>query len=890
LSFVFLPSALSQIPQGFNYQAIIRDGVTKQPIVSQPVMIRITIEDGIGTDLYQETHSLSTDEFGIISIIVGQGTPWGTSDFDEIDWNNEPLNLKTEVQYPVGGSYTLMGTAPLMSVPYAMVADSLGGPLKNLKVKADAATPDTEALFEVKNTTGQTVFAVYNEGVRIYVNDQDAKGAKGGFAIGGFGMGKTIPHQYMFISGDSVRFNIDNGDNDKGPKGGFAIGGFGTVKGLTQKYLMVSNDSVRIYVDNSDTDKGPKGGFAIGGYGTVKGNPQKLLTVSNDSVRIYINDAAKGPKGGFAIGGFDQAKGDGNNINFFNVSTSADDTINPSQNRILWYPLKNAFLTGKVLIEDKDSVGENSFASGYESKAVGQFSQALGYNAIARGDYSTSIGYQSVADKQNSFAFGQFANAKNEETYAFGRGAIAEGFRSYAFGSAGVDSAGAVTGVAYAKGNYSFAIGQGSQALGEGCFTLGLADTARGIFSLAMGYKTTAWGRSATAIGNSTRALESYSTAMGSYTTASEMFSTAMGCFTTASGGFSTAMGYYTKASGIYSTALGLGTNASGEGSIAMGEGSIASNYYSTAMGYHTNASGEYSTAIGAYTHSSGIYSFAFGRETTASGEMSTATGYETQAIGNYSTTMGSNTTASGEASTAMGYLSAASGGNSLAIGYNTTASGEASISMGQYTKAPSLAETVLGSYNTIYTPLNNYSWNTDDRLFVIANGTNSSARSNAMTVLKNGKIGLQSVTTPTYALELPNNSEIGIGQALAYDWATYSDGRVKSEQKALAYGLGEILQLIPSEYFHNNTLIGSNGIEIGNTGKHDIGLIAQDVYNIIPEAVSKPENEETELWSISYDKLIPIIINAIKEQQVQIEEMKRIISRMEERIASSSR
>jgi len=204
------PCALSQIPQGFNYQAIIRDGVTKQPIVSQPVLIRITIEDGIGTDLYQETHSLSTDEFGIISIITGQGTPWGTSDFDEIDWNDEPLSIKTEVQYPVGGSYTLMGTTPLMSVPYAMVADSLGGPLKNLKVKGSAATPDTEALFEVKNTTGQTVFAVYNEGVRIYVNDQDAKGPKGGFAIGGFGMGKTIPHQYMFISGDSVRFNIDS--------------------------------------------------------------------------------------------------------------------------------------------------------------------------------------------------------------------------------------------------------------------------------------------------------------------------------------------------------------------------------------------------------------------------------------------------------------------------------------------------------------------------------------------------------------------------------------------------------------------------------------------------------------------------------------------------------
>ena len=313
----------SQVPQGFNYQAIVRDGVTKQPIVSQPVLIRTTIEDGIGTDLYQETHSLSTDEFGIISIIVGQGTPWGTSDFEDLDWNDEPLSIKTEVQYPVGGSYTEMGTAPLMSVPYAMVADSLGGPLKNLKVKGTATTPDTEALFEVKNTSGQTVFAVYNEGVRIYVNDIDAKGAKGGFAIGGFGTTKTIPHEYLFISGDSVRFYIDNSDADKGPKGGFAIGGFGAVKGLNQKYLMVSNDSVRIYVDNADADKGPKGGFAIGGYGTAKGKPQDLFTVSNDSVRVYIDKAGtdKGPKGGFAIGGFGTAKGVSNFLNVTPDST-----------------------------------------------------------------------------------------------------------------------------------------------------------------------------------------------------------------------------------------------------------------------------------------------------------------------------------------------------------------------------------------------------------------------------------------------------------------------------------------------------------------------------------------------------------------------------------------
>src|SRR4030065_861381 len=88
----------SQVPPGFNYQAIVRDGVTKQPIISQPVMVRITIEDVTETAVYQEEHSLSTDEFGIMAIVIGDGTPIGTNLFEDIDWNEEPLYIKTELQ------------------------------------------------------------------------------------------------------------------------------------------------------------------------------------------------------------------------------------------------------------------------------------------------------------------------------------------------------------------------------------------------------------------------------------------------------------------------------------------------------------------------------------------------------------------------------------------------------------------------------------------------------------------------------------------------------------------------------------------------------------------------------------------------------------------------
>ena len=106
-----------------------------------------------------------------------------------------------------------------MSVPYAMVADSLSRPLTKLTVTGETADME-EALFEVKNKDGQTIFAIYNEGVRAYVSDGDAKGVKGGFAIGGFGTGKgpatpftsLTPENYLIghKSGSSIKNGLYN--------------------------------------------------------------------------------------------------------------------------------------------------------------------------------------------------------------------------------------------------------------------------------------------------------------------------------------------------------------------------------------------------------------------------------------------------------------------------------------------------------------------------------------------------------------------------------------------------------------------------------------------------------------------------------------------------------
>jgi hypothetical protein len=180
----------SQVPQGFNYQAIARDA-TNKVLANKVLQVRITLQTTIsgGTKIWEETFPVTTNDFGLMAFVIGTGSWTGGSAtlFSDINWSIQPLFLKTEVN--PGTGYVVMGTSQLWSVPYSMVAKELDGPVEKLGVTGVTDNME-EALFEVKNKTGQTVFAVYNEGVRVYV-DNGAKGIKGGFAIGGFGSGKA---------------------------------------------------------------------------------------------------------------------------------------------------------------------------------------------------------------------------------------------------------------------------------------------------------------------------------------------------------------------------------------------------------------------------------------------------------------------------------------------------------------------------------------------------------------------------------------------------------------------------------------------------------------------------------------------------------------------------
>ncbi|MDH5365660.1 MAG: tail fiber domain-containing protein [Cyclobacteriaceae bacterium] len=133
--------------------------------------------------------------------------------------------------------------------------------------------------------------------------------------------------------------------------------------------------------------------------------------------------------------------------------------------------------------------------------------------------------------------------------------------------------------------------------------------------------------------------------------------------------------------------------------------------------------------------------------------------------------------------------------------------------------------------------------------------------------------LGFIPTATTTYKLELPNNTTAGIGRARANAWVTYSDTRVKYNQTEIHYGLKELLLLKPKFYHHHSSNVEGNEIIVNkNDYSEEIGFVAQEVYEVIPEIVSKPENEQIDLWSMDYEKLTPVIVKAIQELNPKVE------------------
>ncbi|MEN8157669.1 MAG: hypothetical protein ABFS10_12025 [Bacteroidota bacterium] len=700
LGLILVPFLNAQSQQGFSYQAVARNQ-SGEALANQELTVRIAIRaDSQGGELiWQEEHDKVTNSQGLFTLQVGDpgalNKSGSVTSFNQIDWSAHAYFLNVWIK--TTGDFIDMGGSPIATVPIAQYATSAENATSaetathaqsavtaetattaetadfattagsansattaesattaasattadmaataesattaisgagNFIIQADAGTQSGEALFEVKRADGQPVFAVYDSMVWVYADPAATKGKKGGFAVGGFS----------------------------------------NTKGVTEEYLRVTGDSVRVYV-SEDPVKGVKGGFAVGGISkTTKGPAQEFLRVTPDSVRVYIgsDDGTKGVKGGFAVGGFSNTKGAAEDLYTFVSGNNAVDVVEETS-QLMWYPLKEAFLSGNIHIGSVDSVGQNSTAMGYKSIAMGDYSQAFGYRSQSLGNYSTSFGNRSIASGEDSYALGSGAVASGEQSFAIGVGSTATGLSSMGLGTK-----------SNALNHYSTAIGYYSTASGLFSHSFGLFSSATADRSMALGMAARATGYESLAIGASAHAYADTAISLGSDSEASGIASVAIGTGSLATGKLATSIGYNTRAEGFksisvgsyyywqlffpiiifppiivppkggdtelelikeeppskagsfvslplyadrdntaldtYSMALGNG-NLADQGGIAVGVFNDATEIYATAIGFGNQAVAPYSFAGGIANKTEGNYATAFGHYTSA--------------------------------------------------------------------------------------------------------------------------------------------------------------------------------------------------------------------------------------------------------------------------------
>ena len=115
----------AQAPQGFNYQATVRNS-SGALITNQNVLFKFNIMLNSQTSLpvYSETHQAPTDDLGQVNLVIGTGTATTTGSFSAINWGSGTYYLGIELN--TGFGYVAMGTTQLLSVPYALYANSAG--------------------------------------------------------------------------------------------------------------------------------------------------------------------------------------------------------------------------------------------------------------------------------------------------------------------------------------------------------------------------------------------------------------------------------------------------------------------------------------------------------------------------------------------------------------------------------------------------------------------------------------------------------------------------------------------------------------------------------------------------------------------------------------------
>ena len=445
----------------------------------------------------------------------------------------------------------------------------------------------------------------------------------------------------------------------------------------------------------------------------------------------------------------------------------------------------------------------------------------------------------------------------------------------------------------WSSGTY-FSLGSGTNASGSGAIAFGLSTSAyQG--AVGLGYANYAYYTGAVAIG-----YDNYSYGYGA-----------------------TSLGYDNAAQSNYTTAIGYSNYvSSANGGVAIGYDNDTRAYYAISIGYSNYVNGTGAAALG-YDHTvSGAYSVALGRSNSTSGVYSTAMGYDTTAsdyastvIGQYNSSGSSATSSSSFSTSAPAFvIGNGTSSGSLSDAFKVMFNGDAYISSSLYLGGTAVTSTaaeinyVDGVTSNVQTQLDSKQATITGAATTIASSDLTASR--ALTSNASGKVEVSAVTstelgyldgvtspvqtqldsklsssgnittggniiipdsgtvgssTDNDAMTIASNGNVTFSQDLTVsgDITVSSDQRLKSNIKSLGSTISKLMQIDGKTYTTRNN------------GKEKIGILAQEVRKVFPELVSEDDNE---MLAVNYQGLVPVLINALKEQDEKINRLEILV------------
>jgi hypothetical protein len=585
------------------------------------------------------------------------------------------------------------------------------------------------------------------------------------------------------------------------------------------------------------------------------------------------------------------------------------------------------------------ATGNFSTSMGNMSVASGGYSISMGKATTASGNYSTSMGFETVASGEYSSSMGLGTTASGYASTSMGQGTTASGDLSTSMGSyttaSGILSTG-MGGGTTASGYYSTSMGNGTTASGTSSTGMGNNTKALGDYSTSMGYITTAIGNASTSMGSNTRASGFSSTSIGLGTVSRSIASLAVGMFNDSIDFFSSPTlpfdlsPLFIIGNGNNDTArnnamvvlkngnAGFGTNtpqrpvhikgalrleplASSPSSPSKGDiffdnttntlkyynGSIWVNMnesYWTLNGnniYNNNSSGAGNVGIGTSTPNAPLQfgnnianrklvlfdAFNNDHQFYGFGINAGTLRYQTDAASSDHVFFSAiNTTSSKELVRIKGNGNVGIGTSSPQFPLHVFSPGGVLFGNG----AGNIGTMQFSTTSDVSPVSGRLSFGTDGTgwQFRIAKNTAGTV-ADLVTVGDNGNMGI-GTTTPTQKLHV-------IGNILASGTITPSDLRYKKDIELIDHPLEKIEEIRGVTY----KLKTDEYPESGFAEETQAGVIAQEVEAVLPQVVVTDQNGYK---AVDYSKMVPLLIEGIKAQQKQIEELKKRVKKLEKK------